>query len=184
MAPDAATKLTTTTCKPAKACKTSSTPKSFPPLPPSLRSPDDHCLGWAQIDLDHVVGFNDSTSHPGKSCIKPWDRRSDESDYAESDADEQLILKVPFTGSVKLRSVFLKTGPGDLTPLEVKLVRFSFDSTPSIHPMLRICSSLPTPTTSTLTLRRTLHPPKCFQFPKPVNAWNSLSGTAQPISAP
>lgn len=33
------------------------------------------------------------------------------------------ILRVPFTGSVKLRSLLLKTGPSDQTPTKVVLVR-------------------------------------------------------------
>ena len=32
------------------------------------------------------------------------------------------IIRVPFTGSVKLRSLLLKTGPGDQTPQTVSLV--------------------------------------------------------------
>jgi hypothetical protein len=32
------------------------------------------------------------------------------------------IIRVPFTGSVKLRSLLLKSGPGDQTPAKVKLV--------------------------------------------------------------
>ena len=33
------------------------------------------------------------------------------------------IIRIPFTGSVKLRSLLLKTGPADLTPSKVTLVR-------------------------------------------------------------
>lgn len=32
------------------------------------------------------------------------------------------IVRVPFTGSVKLRSVLIKSGPGDQTPSKVALV--------------------------------------------------------------
>ena len=32
------------------------------------------------------------------------------------------IIRVPFTGSVKLRSLLLKSGPGDHTPAKVALV--------------------------------------------------------------
>lgn len=32
------------------------------------------------------------------------------------------IIRVPFTGSVKLRSILLKAGPGDQTPSRVSLV--------------------------------------------------------------
>jgi hypothetical protein len=35
----------------------------------------------------------------------------------------QRILRIPFTGSVKLRSILLKTGPADQTPTKVALVR-------------------------------------------------------------
>lgn len=35
------------------------------------------------------------------------------------------IIRVPFTGSVKLRSLLLKSGPGEQTPAKVALVRYS-----------------------------------------------------------
>ncbi|KAF8581067.1 DUF1000-domain-containing protein [Ramaria rubella] len=53
--------------------------------------------------------------------LKPWNQRLDETIYLESDADDQVIIRVPFTGSVKLRSVLLKAGPGDHTPSKVAL---------------------------------------------------------------
>ena len=39
------------------------------------------------------------------------------------------ILRVPFTGSVKLRALLLKTGPGEKTPAKVSLVRRTVDYT-------------------------------------------------------
>lgn len=52
---------------------------------------------------------------------------------AEQESNAQLviadvsfrIIRIPFTGSVKLRSLLLKTGPADLTPLKVMLVGVS-----------------------------------------------------------
>lgn len=41
----------------------------------------------------------------------------------ESDADDQLIIRVPFTGSVKLKSILLRSGPEDQTPTKIALVR-------------------------------------------------------------
>jgi hypothetical protein len=35
------------------------------------------------------------------------------------------IIRIPFTGSVKLRSLLLKSGPGEQTPAKVALVRYS-----------------------------------------------------------
>ncbi|GAA5958206.1 hypothetical protein JCM21900_000142, partial [Sporobolomyces salmonicolor] len=37
-------------------------------------------------------------------------------EWLESDADEQLILQIPFTGSVKLRTILVKAGPAGFTP--------------------------------------------------------------------
>ena len=39
----------------------------------------------------------------------------------ETDA-RNSIIRIPFTGSVKLRSLLLKSGPGDQTPAKVALV--------------------------------------------------------------
>lgn len=41
----------------------------------------------------------------------------------ESDADDQLIIKIPFTGSIKLRSILLRSGPESQTPSKLVLVR-------------------------------------------------------------
>lgn len=58
---------------------------------------------------------------PGMSIktIKPYDKRNDESDYLESDADDQLIIRIPFIGGVKLRSLVIKASPEDQTPSEI-----------------------------------------------------------------
>ena len=37
--------------------------------------------------------------------------------------NENSIVRIPFTGSVKLRSLLLKSGPGEQTPEKVALVR-------------------------------------------------------------
>ncbi|KIJ66801.1 hypothetical protein HYDPIDRAFT_149766 [Hydnomerulius pinastri MD-312] len=74
---------------------------------------------FPHIDRPNVVALNATGN--GFSVIKPWHERTSEEVYLESDADEQLIIRVPFTGSVKLRSLLLKTGPGDQTPEKVVL---------------------------------------------------------------
>ncbi|KAN0093112.1 Galactose-binding domain-like protein [Tylopilus felleus] len=79
--------------------------------------PNDNLYPY--IDRQHVVALN--ATNPGSSIIKPWHEREDEQAYLESDADEQLIIRIPFTGSVKLRSLLLKAGPGDQTPQKIVL---------------------------------------------------------------
>nr|GAT56071.1 predicted protein [Mycena chlorophos] len=84
---------------------------------------------FTQIDRDNVVSLN--TVGVGKVVIKPWNERLDESKALESDADDQIIIRIPFTASVRLRSLLLKTGPGDQTPAKVALYsnenNFDFD---------------------------------------------------------
>lgn len=51
--------------------------------------------------------------------IKPYDQREDETMFVESSVDDQMIIRIPFIGSVKLRALVLKAGPSDKTPSEV-----------------------------------------------------------------
>jgi len=74
---------------------------------------------FAHIDREHVVALN--SVQLGSAVIKPWHERTDEQAFVESDADDQLIIRIPFTGSVKINSILLKTGPTDQTPEKVLL---------------------------------------------------------------
>ncbi|GAA5848135.1 hypothetical protein JCM9279_007468 [Rhodotorula babjevae] len=71
---------------------------------------------YQHVDRDKVVALNADDPEQGKVVIRPWDQRSQQDEWLESDADEQLILHIPFTGSVKLRSILIKTGPAGYTP--------------------------------------------------------------------
>ncbi|KAF9194784.1 hypothetical protein BGZ50_005824 [Haplosporangium sp. Z 11] len=44
----------------------------------------------------------------------------DDTKMVESDADEQLILRIPFTGLVKLKSISLRAEPGETAPRKMK----------------------------------------------------------------
>ncbi|KAJ3478527.1 hypothetical protein NLI96_g9689 [Meripilus lineatus] len=75
---------------------------------------------YSRIDRQNVVALN--VEHgSGPEVIKPWNERLDEQVFLESDADDQMIIRVPFTGSVKLRALLLKAGPGEQTPAKIAL---------------------------------------------------------------
>ncbi|KAF8622587.1 hypothetical protein AX15_006931 [Amanita polypyramis BW_CC] len=76
---------------------------------------------YAYIDHQNVLALNVPGEHQSSSIIKPWHQRGDESVYIESEVDDQIIIRVPFTGSVRLRTVLLKTGPTGHTPSKVLL---------------------------------------------------------------
>ncbi|KAF7967285.1 hypothetical protein HWV62_34999 [Athelia sp. TMB] len=68
------------------------------------------------IDRPNVVALN--ATGEGLKVIKPWHERLDE---AVLNDPIKSIIRIPFTGSVKLRSLLLKTGPAELTPAKVVL---------------------------------------------------------------
>ncbi|KAJ1307791.1 hypothetical protein OPQ81_001876 [Rhizoctonia solani] len=76
---------------------------------------------YARIDRPNVVALNAQEGSDPCVALKPWHQRLDENNWLESDADDQLVLRIPFTGSVKLRGLLLKTGPGDQTVEKVLL---------------------------------------------------------------
>ncbi|KAF9267664.1 DUF1000-domain-containing protein [Marasmius fiardii PR-910] len=87
--------------------------------PPDLGAQDNL---FQHIDRQNVVILNASDDHGnGSDVIKPWHERLNEEKFVESDADDQLIIRIPFTGGVKLRALLLKSGPGDQTPEKVSL---------------------------------------------------------------
>ncbi len=56
------------------------------------------------------------SGHGPLDAIKPYDLRMDTSRWLESDDDEQLIIRIPFTGSVKLKAFSLASGFLSLKP--------------------------------------------------------------------
>ncbi|KAH9925524.1 galactose-binding domain-like protein [Fomitopsis serialis] len=76
---------------------------------------------YSRIDRDNVIALNVQAPAKGPEVIKPWDQRLDEDKYLESDADDQMIIRIPFAGAVKLRAVLIKAGPIDQTPAKLSI---------------------------------------------------------------
>ncbi|KAI8579370.1 hypothetical protein K450DRAFT_242928 [Umbelopsis ramanniana AG] len=114
---------------------------------------DDHCehehedlpgsgeqaLLYSRIDRDNIRCLNEAEPDSGKSVVKPWDQRLDNDKFVESDADEQLLITIPFTGSVKLRSICLRSGHGDYAPSKLKVYTnrdgIDFDDVSDMQPV-------------------------------------------------
>lgn len=56
-----------------------------------------------------------------KEVIKPWDERDDNTKFLESNVDDQLIIHVPFVENVRIKSILLKLGRGEMTPRHLKI---------------------------------------------------------------
>ncbi|CAG8793260.1 16678_t:CDS:2, partial [Dentiscutata erythropus] len=75
---------------------------------------------YSCIDRDNIRCLNESAPGSGKNVIKPWHERND--------TTKAYILTIfffnctcnSFTGSVKLKSISIKSGPGDSCPSKMK----------------------------------------------------------------
>ncbi|KWU46126.1 DUF1000-domain-containing protein [Rhodotorula sp. JG-1b] len=92
---------------------------------------------YQHIDRDNVVALNAQEGRDGKVVIRPWDERNQDDEWVESDADEQLILHIPFTGNIKLRSIVIRAGPAGFTPDKMQVYAnqlLDFDEATSVDP--------------------------------------------------
>ncbi|CAL5330469.1 unnamed protein product [Camellia sinensis] len=71
------------------------------------------------VDWSGIECLNQSTTHSIANALKQG-YREDEGLNLESDADEQLLMYIPFTQVIKLHSIIIK-GPEEEGPKTVKL---------------------------------------------------------------
>jgi hypothetical protein len=73
------------------------------------------------IQLSSVRCLNEATAGSAVKIFKPIRNREDESDFLESDADEELILHVPFNACVRMKFFALSGGANGSCPSNVKI---------------------------------------------------------------
>ena len=79
---------------------------------------------YTQIEFDKVITLNEADPGSGTAIVKKtWTERLSEDPVLESDADEQLLMHIPFAGSCKLYSVLIRTCDTPSAPLTLKLYR-------------------------------------------------------------
>ncbi|KAJ5212644.1 DUF1000-domain-containing protein [Penicillium cinerascens] len=87
-------------------------------------TPAIQSLLYSQIDFDAITTLNEATEKGGAAIVqKTWAERLNEKPELESDADEQLLMYIPFTGQVKLHSLLIYTAPTAAAPKTVKLFK-------------------------------------------------------------
>ncbi|CAE7208118.1 unnamed protein product [Rhizoctonia solani] len=73
------------------------------------------------IDREKVHGLNLSVPEDAKAVIKPWDERENLEKYCETGVDDELILHVPFSRNVRIKSIIIKTARGDAQPRRLRI---------------------------------------------------------------
>lgn len=76
---------------------------------------------YTKINMEAVQCLN--TDSPAKCVFKPWDQRLDRDQYVESDADPELLFRIPFTGCVKLKGIIVIGGEGESHPNKMRLFK-------------------------------------------------------------
>jgi len=76
---------------------------------------------YRNVDTDNVVCLNELTPGSVKGIFKPWDKRLDPSKFVSSDADAELLITIPFTGVVKLKSATVIGGANGAAPGRLRL---------------------------------------------------------------
>ncbi|KAM0272578.1 hypothetical protein ACHAQH_008636 [Verticillium albo-atrum] len=77
---------------------------------------------YQQINFDEITTLNEAVSDSGRAIVKKtWAERLSVDVELESDADEQLLMTVPFTAQIKLHSLLLRTSPSSSAPRTLHL---------------------------------------------------------------
>ncbi|CAG2108037.1 unnamed protein product [Medioppia subpectinata] len=76
---------------------------------------------YTRIDTDRVECLNEAIEGSGRRVFKPWDQRLNFEQFVESDCDEELLFKIPFTGNVKLKGLIVIGGEDESHPSRIRL---------------------------------------------------------------
>lgn len=75
---------------------------------------------YKRVILDQVVCLNESDPGSGTRVLRPWHARLDQAlPQLESNTDHQLLLCIPFTSPVKIKSICVIGGGGEASPSEL-----------------------------------------------------------------
>ncbi|EDR09445.1 uncharacterized protein LACBIDRAFT_319047 [Laccaria bicolor S238N-H82] len=74
------------------------------------------------LDLSQLECLNESSSHKFESIVSGKAKNTSGNNYLLSDADEQLLLTIPFNQSVRVRSIAIQSSSIDHAPKTIKLL--------------------------------------------------------------
>lgn len=88
---------------------------------------------YAKINFENFECLNEVTDGSGRSCLRPYEDRLDFTKFVESDADEELLFNIPFTGNVKLKGIIVIGADDETHPSKIRIFKnrpkMTFDET-------------------------------------------------------
>lgn len=76
---------------------------------------------YEKIDTINVECLNEEEEGSGKTVFKPYSQRLDFDKHVTSDADEELLFNIPFTGNIKLKGIIVVGANDDSHPKKMRL---------------------------------------------------------------
>ncbi|KAK5690880.1 hypothetical protein LTR97_012043 [Elasticomyces elasticus] len=77
---------------------------------------------YEQVDFSAINTLNETEPRSGSKIVqKTWTERLDNEPELSSDADEQLLMHIPFTAQIRLHSILIRTSTTDSAPQTLKL---------------------------------------------------------------
>mmetsp|Transcript_31995 Transcript_31995/g.50108 ORF Transcript_31995/g.50108 Transcript_31995/m.50108 type:complete len:214 (-) Transcript_31995:171-812(-) len=97
---------------------------------------------YPYIDNEKAFCLNEEEPGSVRNIFKPFDKRMDKTKFLRSDCDEELIIHIPFTGSVKLTSICIIGMSEGSSAAKLKLFKnnstLDFSSAESAKPVQEI----------------------------------------------
>ena len=87
------------------------------------------CNLFSKIDLENVKCLNEEIDGSCKKVFRPYDDRLNREHFVKSDIDQDLLFHIPFSGTVKLKSLVLIGSNDESHPFKAKLFKNKPDLT-------------------------------------------------------
>ncbi|XP_036320734.1 PITH domain-containing protein GA19395-like [Rhagoletis pomonella] len=62
---------------------------------------------YKKIDMDNLECLNEECEGSGKKVVKAYENRQNHTEFVTSDADEEMLFNIPFTGNIKLKGIII-----------------------------------------------------------------------------
>ena len=77
---------------------------------------------YEQIDFSSINTLNETDPRSGSKIVqKTWNDRLAATPELQSDADEQLLMHIPFTAQIRLHSILIRTSASSSAPKTLKI---------------------------------------------------------------
>ncbi|RNA06633.1 hypothetical protein BpHYR1_037478 [Brachionus plicatilis] len=90
------------------------------------QSANDQSEEWnlfCKIDLDNVQCLNEETDGSCKKIFRSWEDRLLREHNVKSDVDQELLFNIPFSGTVKIKSIVIIGENNESHPYNIKLFK-------------------------------------------------------------